>query len=129
MLTDLMCISDCAEKVRSYGEGEYFGEIALVTDDNKRTATIIVTSKTALMLRLARSDIDPDLLDEICAVATLNIGNLKFAGDMEAQLEESREECASTYANDCNSVHLNAEHTGYCAIVQAQCCVNALPCY
>ena len=71
----------------------------MVTEENKRTATVRVASDTALVLRLARADIDDDLLDAMSSKATLNLGNLQFAGDMEAQLEESKEECASTYMN------------------------------
>lgn len=90
--------SDCSEKVRSYSERQVFGEIALVCEDNKRTATVIVSSETALILRLAREDIDEDLLGLIRSAATMEFGDLKFAGDTEAQLEESREECAREYA-------------------------------
>jgi CRP-like cAMP-binding protein len=70
----------------------------LITEENKRTATVRVTSDTALVLRLARADIDDDLLDAMRFKTTVDIG-LKFAGDMEAQLEESKEECASTYTS------------------------------
>ena len=71
----------------------------MVTEENKRTATVRVASDTALVLRLARADIDDDILDAMSSKAILNLGNLKFAGDMEAQLEESKEECASTCTN------------------------------
>jgi CRP-like cAMP-binding protein len=47
-------IADCNEKVRSYSNGECFGEIALLSDENKRTATVTVASDRAAMMRLAR---------------------------------------------------------------------------
>ena len=90
--------ADVADKVRSYSTSDFFGEIALISDDNTRTATVKVASGSATYLRLARPDIDDDLLHLIRTAATLDLGDLRFAGDMEAQLEESREECASKYS-------------------------------
>ncbi len=138
-------IADCGEKVRSYSTGDCFGEIALVTEDNKRTATVRVASDTALVLRLARADVDDDLLDALSSKATLSLGDLQFAGDMETQLEESKEECASMYthvslpqaphhdASDNTVVpctHCGVRWFGSLVLSChfAQCCVSASPC-
>ena len=82
--------------MRTLSSGEWFGELALIYESNKRTASVRVASDTALILCLGLLDVDDDLLDTIRSAATKTFGNLKMSGETEAQLEESKEECAST---------------------------------
>jgi len=83
-------------KVRSFGPADYFGEIALVSADNIRTATVKVASEEATFLRLARSDVE-ELLPLIRAAAANSAAgfDMKFAGEMEVELQDARDECMS----------------------------------
>ena len=108
-------------KVRSFGPADYFGEIALVSADNIRTATVKVASEEATFLRLARSDVE-ELLPLIRAAAANSAAgfDMKFAGEMEVELQDARDECMSASLPERQASGLA---DGCCLLALfAQCC-------
>ena len=120
--------ADVSGKVRTYGKSEFFGEIALLSSDSRRTATVSVASDEATYLRLSASDIDDDMLHKIRAAASLAMGDMKFAGEMEDLLEDSREECASgcfvLFLPAGLSVRIAVDSSACACLRHLQCCAS-----